>query len=176
MIEDRKNNLIVYGERGWYNLTRDEGLLLGDPHLEVLRQDKAPMMVYANAFKLRTNDNLFYGFDSVQAVIDSVIVDCDTFSYNLQTESGEMKRPVIREGDSELKGTRGQFTLKNKEMELMSVSNGQSVYYTDEGSRNVVEGESITIMFKQGKASTIRVEGQPNVVLWLKSGQENVGD
>lgn len=176
MIEDSKNNLIVYGERGWYNLTKDEGLLLGNPHLEVARQDKAPMMVYANAFKLRTNDNLFYGFGSVRAVIDSVVVDCDTFSYDLQKELGEMIQPVIQEGDNELKGTQGLFRLKNKEMEFMSVSNGQSVYYTDEGTKNVVEGKSISIMFKQGKAAVITVEGQPNGVLWLKRGQENAGD
>ena len=176
VIEDNRNNLIAHGERGWYNLAKDEGLLMDDPHLEVARQGKTPMMVYANAFKLHTNDNLFYGFGSVRAIIDSVVVNCDTFSYDLQKESGEMVRPVIQEGESELRGAHGRFTLKNKEMEFMNIRNGQSVYYTEGGSRNFVEGENISITFRLGRAAMITVEGQPNGVLWLRRSQENAGD
>ncbi len=176
LIEDEENNLLVSGARGWYNLSSDEGLLLGDPKLQIIRQDKEPITVYANMFKLRTNENQFYGFDSVQAIIDSIVVYCDTFSYNLKTEAGEMTNPVIHENKNELKGSHGQFRLKNKEIEAVSVTNGRSVYYTEEGSKNIVEGKSISILFQEGAATTIKVEGQPRGLLLLKRSEESAGD
>ncbi len=175
-IEDERNNMFVSSNRGWYNLARDEGVLYGNSELKIIREDKDPITVYARAFKLLTRDNLFMGFDSVQAIIDSISVFCDTFSYNLNTENGEMIRPTIREKNNELKGTAGKFSLKDKEMDLLSVVNGQSIYHTEEGSENVVEGSSIEISFHEGKATTIRVEGQPSGILNMRRRQEDAGD
>lgn len=176
VIDDLRNNMSVAGDRGWYNLARDEGLLFGKPKLQIIRQDKAPIVVYANTFELLTRQDLFYGYDSVKAIIDSITVLCDTFSYNLERESGGMVRPRIREKDNELTGTHGQFKLKNKEIDAMSVEHGQSTYYTKEGSRNVVEGDTISIIFQEGQATMIRVEGKPEGFLFLKRSEESVGD
>jgi hypothetical protein len=112
----------------------------------------------------------------VQAVIDSIIVYCDTFSYNLRDETGEMAKPVIHEKRNELKGNHGRFSMKNKEIQTVSVTNGQSVYYTEEGSKNIVEGEYISILFEKGVATTIKVEGQPKGLLFLKRSDESAGD
>lgn len=175
-IEDEENDLHVSGAQGWYNLSRDEGMLLGNPKLQIIRQDKEPITVHAKVFKLHTNEDQFYGFDSVQAVIDSIVVYCDTFSYNLKTEAGEMVNPIIREKKNELVGSHGQFKLRNKEIQAVSVTNGRSVYYTDEGSKNTVEGDSISILFNEGTATTIKVQGQPRGLLLLKGSGENAGD
>jgi lipopolysaccharide export system protein LptA len=176
LILDEKNSMSANGEAGWYNLAADEGFLSGNPKLEVARRDRAPITVYAKVFKLLTNESLFYGFDSVQALIDSITVVCDTFSYDLEEERGEMTQPVIREKNNELRGTRGDFRLRNKDIESVSVEEGESIYYTKEGSRNVVEGDTITITFTDGKATTISVKGSPKGVLSGKRSEESVGN
>jgi lipopolysaccharide export system protein LptA len=176
VIEDDRNHMTVSGDRGWYNLAMDEGILAGNPELRIIRDDKPPIIVYAGAFRLMTNDNLFMGYDSVQAVIDSINVFCDTFSYDLKAETGDMIMPIIREKNNELKGITGKFRLKDKEMDLLSVMDGQSVYYTDEGSENMVKGHNIEITFSQGKATTIRIEGRPRGILNLQRRQGNAGD
>ncbi|MDH4211800.1 MAG: hypothetical protein OEV79_10190 [candidate division WOR-3 bacterium] len=176
VIEDDRNHMTVSGDMGWYNLTKDEGILSGSPELRITRDDKNPIIVYAGAFRLMTSDNLFMGYDSVQAIIDSINVFCDTFSYDLKAETGDMIMPIIIEKNNELKGTTGKFRLKDKEMDLLSVMDGQSVYYTDEGSENMVEGHNIEIIFSQGKATTIRIEGRPRGVLNLQRRQGNAGD
>jgi len=160
LIEDERNNMLVAGEKGWYNLARDEGMLYGSPKLQIARQDKVPMIVAANSFRLLT----------------SVVVFCDTLSYNLETETGGMVRPIIQEKNNELRGVRGQFKLKNKEIESVSVEDGHSLYYTKEGSKNIVEGRKISIMFQESKAATIKVTGEPRGVLSLKRSQESAGD
>jgi len=176
VIEDGRNDMIVSGDRGWYNLERNEGVIFGDPELRIIREDKDPIIVYAGEFMLMTDEDLFMGYDSVEAVIDSITVICDTFSYDLESGIGDMSMPVIREKNNELNGTSGKFRLKDKEMDLLSVSNGQSVYYNDEGSKNIVEGESIEITFDHGKATKIRVEGRPRGVLDLQRRETNAGD
>jgi lipopolysaccharide export system protein LptA len=176
VIEDERNKMIASGDRGWYNLERDEGIMCGKPELRIMRQGKNPIIVYAGTFRLMTNDDLFMGYDSVKAVIDSITVFCDTFSYDLEEGTGEMNMPVIREKNNELKGATGKFRLKDEEMDLLSVTEGQSVYYNDEGSKNVVEGRNIEITFEKGKAATIRVEGRPRGVLNLQRRKENAGD
>ena len=176
VVKDLKNDMSVSGERGWYNLARDQGLLIGNPKLEIMRQDKAAILVYANIFELLTDKDLFYGYDSVRAIIDSITVVCDTFSYNLGNEKGRMVNPTIREKNNELTGTRGHFKLKNKEIDMMSVEQGKSLYYTKEGSRNVVEGDTINIIFQEGEATMIRVEGKPKGILSLRRSEESAGD
>jgi len=176
VMEDVRNSMVVVGERGWYNLAADEGSLFGTPELRIMREDKAPIVIHARAFKLVTKDNQFYGFDSVQAVIDSINVRCDTFSYDLKAEAGWMIRPIIKEKNNELTGTYGDFTMRNKEIELLGVTNGKSVYYTKEGSKNTVEGEKITVTFSDGKAKSIRVDGLPRGVLSLKRNEQSAGD
>ncbi|MGB7055376.1 MAG: hypothetical protein WBE28_08670, partial [bacterium] len=87
-----------------------------------------------------------------------------------------MVRPRIWEKNNELTGTHGQFRLRNKEIDAMSVEHGQSSYYTKEGSRNVVEGDAIIIIFEEGKATMIRAEGEPKGFLFLKRSGESAGD
>ena len=176
LIEDEENSLLVRGAQGWYHLSRDEGLLLGDPELQITREEKEPIKIHANVFKLQTNEDLFYGFDSVRAVIDSIVVYCDTFSYNLQEETGEMTNPVIQEKKNELMGDYGRFSMENREIQSVSVMNGESIYYTEEGSKNIIEGKSISILFEEGVATTIRVEGEPKGLLFLKRSTESAGD
>lgn len=176
IIEDLKNNMIVSGERGRYNLAVDEGSLYGDPELRILRQDKAPIVVHARSFQLLTRANQFHGYDSVLAVIDSINVLCDTFSYDMESEGGTMTHPVIQEKNNELRGSHGEFRMKNKEIESLKVINGHSIYYTKEGSKNVVDGEAISIIFREGKAISIQVEGLPSGVLSMKRSRESAGD
>jgi lipopolysaccharide export system protein LptA len=175
-IEDKKNNLMAYGEEGWYNLKDDEGYLFKGPSLEIAREKKDPMKVSAHEFKLLTNNNQFFGYDSVVAVIDSITVLCDTFSYNLKEDHGTMASPIVLEKENELKGESGQFKMKNKEIESFSVYRGRSQYYTEEGSKNVVEGEEISIAFRNGKAIMIMVDGEPKGVLRLKRKAEDAGN
>jgi len=175
-IEDEKNNLTAYAERGWYDLKKDEGYLMDEPKLEVAREEKDPMAIRAREFQLVTNSNEFYGFDSVTAIIDSITVHCDTLLYNLETENGNMTRPIMLEKGNVLKGESGHFIMRNKSIESFSVQRGWSQYYTDEGSKNTVEGRKISILFDDGKASKIVVEGEPQGILRMKRTEENVGD
>ncbi|MGB3340505.1 MAG: OstA-like protein [bacterium] len=175
-IEDKKNNLMAYGEEGWYSLKDDEGYLFKGPRLEIARENKDPMKVSAHEFKLLTNNNQFFGYDSVVAVIDSITVFCDTFLYDLKEDYGTMKSPIVLEKENELKGESGQFKMKNKEIESFSVHRGWSQYYTEEGSKNVVQGEEISIVFRDGKAIKIMVDGEPKGVLRLKRKAEDAGN
>ncbi len=175
-IDDHQNNLMAYGSRGWYNLQEDEGYLLDHPFLDIMRENREPISIHALSFKLNNSNNVFYGFDSVVALIDSITVHCDTFVYNLDAENGSMTRPIIVEGKNELKGEGGQFKMNNKSIESLHVQKGMSQYYTKEGSKNIIEGETIDIIFKDGKASHIIVEGKPKGVLHLKQREDDVSD
>jgi lipopolysaccharide assembly outer membrane protein LptD (OstA) len=175
-IEDKKNNLTAHGEEGWYNLRDDEGYLSKSPRLEIARENKDPMKVNAHEFRLLTNSNQFFGYDSVVAIIDSITVFCDTFLYNLKDDHGSMKNPFVVEKENELKGESGKFEMKNKEIETFSVHRGWSQYYTEEGSKNVVEGEEISIVFHDGKAIKIIVDGEPKGVLRLKRSTDDAGN
>ena len=77
---------------------------------------------------------------------------------------------------NELIGVKGQFTMRNKEIEVLSVEQGQSTYYTKEGSRNVVQGDTISIIFQEGQAKKIIVDGKPKGQLSLKRSSESAGD
>lgn len=176
VIEDMRNKTMVTGERGWFNLAAEEGSLFGAPELRIMREEKAPIVIRARVFKLLTKDNRFYGFDSVLAIIDSIGVRCDTFSYNIKDETGMMIRPIIQEKNNEMKGSRGEFRMKSREIEVLNILNGHSVYYTKEGAKNVVEGERISIIFRDGSAISIRVDGLPSGVLSLRRSRGSAAD
>lgn len=181
-IIDKKNDLTAYGGQGWYNLEKEQGNLIENPKLEIARspsdtieKNSEPMRVKAKEFQINNKENMFYGFDSVVATIDSITVLCDTFCYDINNEQGTMIKPTVEEKNNELKGTRGQFKLKNKNIDYFMVECGQSTYYTREGSKNVAEGLTIKILFKDGKATKIIAQGNPKGVLNLKKREEDVG-
>lgn len=176
VIEDKKNDMIAQGGRGWYNLKDDEGHLVDNPVLEILREQKEPITLWAQEFHLKINNDEFLGYDSVKAIIDSITVYCDTFLYNLKSEHGILTMPHIVEKNNELSGQTGQFTMKEKNIESFRVAEGTSTYYTKEGSKNIVEGSEIRIIFDEGKATTIFVEGNPKGILSLKKAVEDAGD
>jgi lipopolysaccharide export system protein LptA len=181
-IVDEKNDMTAYGARGWYDLGEDYGSLTGKPHLEVARAradsgavPRPPMTVAASSFMLYARDNMFWGYDSVTAVIDSITVDCDTFAYDLSNESGTMVRPRVMEKTNELAGSHGSFKIRNKTIEYFSVRQGTARYTTREGSKNLVEGEQITVFFLNGEASRVVATGQPRGRLLLspeKTGED----
>lgn len=180
-IIDKKNKLTADGGEGWYDLEKEQGNLVQKPSVEIERssgdtitKERAPMRVTAREFELNTKENRFYGFDSVIAIIDSITVFCDTFFYNLQKKDGLVTRPIVVEKENELKGREGQFKLKNEDIEYFTVHEGGARYYTKEGSKNVIEGQTITILFKESKAIKIFVQGTPKGVLTLKKKKEDV--
>lgn len=175
-IVDSKNDMTAYGSRGWYDLGEDYGSLTGEPHLEVVRAPadsgaapRPPMTVVANSFMLYARNDMFWGYDSVTAVIDSITVDCDTFAYDLSKESGTMVRPRVTEKTNELTGIQGSFRIRDKTIEYFSVQHGTVRYTTREGSKNFIEGEQITVFFQNGEASRVIAAGQPSGRLLLKS-------
>jgi len=177
-IDEPKNNLVAYGQKGWYDLHKEQGYLAEDPRMEIFRENRSPLTISAREFELIVPDNTLYGFDSVIAIIDSVTIYSDTFEYNLKTECGNLVKPVIADRENELAGESGRFQLKNKNIESFSVKQGWSRYFTDEGSKNVVSGSQISIIFTEGKASKIFVEGRPQGSLYLKQEgtEEDVED
>ncbi len=177
-IDDRKNDMIVNGDHGSYNLESEEGALYGDPQLLLMREEKDPINIQAQVFKLNIRQNEFYGYDSVVANIDSIIVLCDTFQYDLKNERGMLIHPEITEKDNFLKGDSGYFSMENKEIKNFVVQNGWSRYFDREGSKNIVQGNTIGIEFEKGQARLIRVEGDPRGVLYLKAegNKDNAGN
>jgi lipopolysaccharide assembly outer membrane protein LptD (OstA) len=167
-IDEPKNNLVAYGQKGWYDLHKEQGYLTEDPRMEIFRDNQPPFTISAQEFELIVPDNTLYGYDSVIAFIDSITIYSDTFEYNLKTERGNLVRPIIVDRENELTGESGQFQLKNKNIESFSVEQGWSTYSTDEGSKNVVSGLKISIIFTEGKATKIFVEGRPQGSLYLK--------
>lgn len=176
VIEDDQNSMTATGQTGAYDLALDEGSLSGAPELQIARAGKAPMLVQAVRFALFTRDDRFHGYDGVRAIIDSITVYCDTFSYDLRSETGALVHPVIREKHNELAGAAGSFRLKNREIERFEVVEGRSVYHTKEGSKNTIEGGRISITFSGGQAVRIEVDSLPRGVLHLKRSQEDAGD
>lgn len=172
-LEDTANGMKAYGDQGWFDLGRDQGALLGQPHLEIKRDEKTPMIVRAREFSLDVKADRFSGYDSVVTLIDSITVTADTFDYDLKKEDGRLVRPRVTEKDNELTGQRGVFKLVEKALDLFSVENGESIYYTKEGSRNYVAGSALTILFKNGQAYKIIVNGDPHGYL---VNRKEVGD
>jgi lipopolysaccharide export system protein LptA len=176
MIEDTENNMIGYGGMGWYDLHDEVGHLLEFPYLNLLREDKDPIYIKAMKFVLHTEEDMFYGYDSVCMLIDSVTLKCDTFTYDLVFDEGAVVNPDVFEKQNTLQGERGQFSMKGDQVEAFRVFNGTSEYHSEEGNINNVEGDTITIMFENGQAVQIVIEGNPQGVLRLKRGSSDVKD
>jgi hypothetical protein len=81
-------------------------------------------------------------------------------------------RPIIVDRENELKGESGNFQLNNRNIESFTVENGWSRYYSNEGTKNIVSGSKISIIFTEGKASKILADGQPKGTLYLKGEEE----
>jgi len=174
-IEDLRNEQIAYGEEGWYDIGEEKGSLKKNPHLEISRKDKSPMLIRAREFFLLNKENKFYGYDSIEGTIDSITIYCDTMEYNLKEDHGFLKRPIVREKKNELQGDFGEFLLREKNLEYFKVFNGTGNYWTKEGSQNIVSGDTITILFKENRAFRVWIEGSPKGVLILKE-KENAKD
>ncbi len=176
-IEDKKNNLRAFGSRGWYNLDEDKGGLTGKPQMHILRTEKVPVIMSAREFHLHTNENLFYGHDSVVAVIDSMTVYCDSIVYDMDVDTGTVANPYVVEQQNILKGTSGRFRMKENDIDFFEVHEGWSKYFSESGSKNVVEGETIHIVFRDNKAQTITVQGSAKGTMTLKQEvEEDAGD
>lgn len=175
-LEDLKNNLIAYGGEGSYDLNTEIGNLIKMPRLEILRENKKPMTLTAKEFLIKTKEELCYGYDSVVVVIDSIKLLCDTISYNIKKDNGSMIKPVVTEKNNELKGVTGEFGLKNKNIDYLKIFSGMASYWTAQGSHNIIEGNSIKILFQEGRAFKVQVEGEPKGKLYLKEQEENAGD
>jgi lipopolysaccharide assembly outer membrane protein LptD (OstA) len=161
-IEDTKNGMNAFGREGWFDLGQDRGRLAGQPHLEIAREGRSPMNVRAREFSLDVKADRFSGFDSVVALIDSITIRADTFDYDLKKEDGRLAGPQVTEKENILSGKRGVFKLVKKAIDLFSVEEGESIYYTKEGSKNYVAGSALTILFKNGQAYKIIVNGSPH--------------
>lgn len=174
VIEDAKNSMIGYGGMGWYDLQEDRGHLEQSPRLELLREEREAIQINALRFALHAADDMFYGYESVVARIDSITVQCDTFSFNLASDKGTMIRPHVAEKQNKLKGETGRFSMKEDQVEAFSVYNGDSEYRSEEGNINNVAGDTITIFFENSQAVRIIVGGSPHGVLQLKRGSDDI--
>ncbi len=172
-IKDPANNLTATGQRGWFDLNHNIGNLTGQPRLEIERPDKTPMTLTAMNFFLDTGNNQFFGYDSVIALIDSFTIHADTFRYGLNSHEGGMVHPVITEKLNWLEGTRGSFIIQRQLIDQLQVEDGRAVYYTDEGAKNSVTGAVITIVFHEGRAVKIFVQGNPRGHLISKPKEAN---
>lgn len=176
-IEDRKNNLRASGRRGWYDLDEDKGILSGEPKIHILRTEKNPIIMNAREFHLHTREHLFYGHDSVVAFIDSITVYCDTIMYDLEADTGTVASPYVVEQQNILKGETGRFRMKDKDIDFFEVHEGWSRYFSESGSKNIVEGDTIRIMFRDNKALSITVHGNAKGTMTLKQEEEeDAGD
>ncbi|MEO0094453.1 MAG: OstA-like protein [candidate division WOR-3 bacterium] len=176
ILEDKENKVIAYGEEGWYDLNEEIGSLIEGPKLEVDREGNSPIRITAKQFLLKSKENMCYGYDSVIAIIDSITIFCDTISYNVKEKTGMMVKPLVTEKNNKLEGTSGEFALQNQTIDYFKVFSGTGSYWTEEGSHNIIEGESIDILFRDGRAFRIKVEGNPKGKLYLKGEKENAGD
>lgn len=174
-IDDRKNRETAYGGEGWYDIDAEKGLLKKNPYLEIQREDKTPMLVYAQEFLLLNKEGKFYGYDSVKGLIDSIIIFCDTMEFNFNKDLGILKRPLVIEKNNQLKGDSGEFYLDKEKIEYFRVYNGVGDYWTKEGNYNIVSGDTITVLFNDGRAFQVVVEGNPKGMLNLKK-KEDAGD
>ncbi len=176
MIEATDSTLRAFGAAAQYDLEAEIGWLMNNPSLEILRKERSPMFVEAQRFRLDNKANVLYGYDSVVATIDSVVVTCDTFVYDVKTEHGTMTKPFITEVGNRIIGETGSFVMKDNDIESLSVHNGWSQYFTKNGTKNIVEGEKITVLFEEGQANRIIVTGEPRGVVHMREGDEDVSD
>jgi lipopolysaccharide export system protein LptA len=170
VIEDTENKMFGYGDIGWYDLNNDIGHLESKPHIEIERDEKDPIHITARQFELHARDNKFYGYDSVVTTIDSITVLCDTFTFDVVADTGTMVAPEVIEDKNILQGATGTFVLVDDQVEFFSVHKGSSVYHSEAGNVNTVEGDTITIYFEKSEAVKIVVNGNPGGVLELKRG------
>lgn len=175
-LEERKNKIVAYGNEGWYDLNREVGGIKKNPRVEIARKDKLPIIINAKEFLLKNREELCYGYDSVTAVIDSITLFCDSISFDIKRDSGSMINPVVVEKQNVLKGISGGFGLKDKMIDYFRVYAGSANYWTTDGAHNIIEGDTINILFKDGRAYRVKVEGRPKGRLYLKEKEEGAKD
>ena len=131
----------------------------------------------AREFHLHARENLFYGHDSVVAIIDSITVHCDTITYDLVADTGTVAKPRVVEQQNLLEGMTGRFRMLDNEIDYFEVRDGWSRYYSESGSKNIVEGETIRIVFRDNKALSITVHGDAKGTMTHKQEvEEDAGD
>ncbi len=175
-LDDTENRIVAYGGEGWYELDSENGRLFNQPRIEMQREEKTPIIIHAREFFVKNKENLCYGYDSVAGEIDSIKIFCDTITYHLNQDRGYMTNPLVQEKQNELKGLSGEFGLKKKVIDYFRVNSGIANYWTNEGAHNIIEGESINIMFQDGRAFKIFVEGNPRGRLYLKEKEADVSN
>ena len=158
IIIEQPNSIQITGKVGEYFLDKEEGMIDSLPHLEVKKNETLQVFSQKLSFKNKAKSALATG--SVKAISGKAILTCDTLIYNWERDSGKaLGNPILKENNNEVKGRTIYFLVQEGELEQMVIE-GEALgnYYTNQGGKVEISGESLRLFFSEGKTNSITVK------------------
>lgn len=124
-----------------------------------------------------TNDTIDYftGYHQVRVYKENLQMVCDSIVYNLQDSVFTLySDPIAWSDTSQIKGDTLFFYIKNKAMDKMSIhENGSVLTSEDLIFFDQVKGTLIEAGFENGKMKNMRVDGDAEVLYYIKDDQKS---
>ena len=119
--------------------------------------------------------NYFTGYHQVRVYKENLQMVCDSIVYNLKDSVFTLYAdPVAWSDTSQIKGDTLFFYVKNKVMDKMSIhENGSVLTSEDLIFFDQVKGSLIEAGFEKGKMKNMRVDGDAEVVYYLKDDEKS---
>lgn len=158
IIIEQPNSIQITGQTGEYFLNKEEGMIDSLPQLEVKKNETLQVFSQKLSFKNKTKLALASG--SVKAISGNAILVCDTLIYNWERDTGKATgNPILKENNNEVKGSKIYFLVQEGELKQMVIE-GEALgnYYTNQGGKVEIKGESLRLFFSEGKTNSIAVK------------------
>ncbi|MDH5683816.1 MAG: hypothetical protein OEZ20_05070 [candidate division WOR-3 bacterium] len=151
----KPHSLQITGKTGEYFLTKEEGTIDSLPYLEIKRTDTLKVSSQKLSFNNKQTRALAWG--KVKVETGNAVLQCDTLIYNWEKDSGvALGSPLLKEASNEATGKEIYFFTKDGELqriEIQGTAFGQ--YFNQQGDMVNITGESMNLLFSEGKTSSI---------------------
>ena len=158
IIIEQPNSIQITGQTGEYFLDKEEGMIDSLPYLEIKKNETLQVFSQKLSFKNKAKSALATG--RVKAISGKAVLACDTLIYNWESDSGKASgNPILKENDNEVKGRIIYFLVHEGELDQMVIE-GEALgnYYTNQGGKVEISGESLRLFFSEGKTNSIAVK------------------
>jgi len=164
VLIDKERNTEVKGNYGEYDFVDDAGFITDNPEL-ILFEKAKKITVSGDTLRIKRKENFMSCKGNVKVKEDSITATAGYLEYF--SDSGRMylnEKPFIEQSDkSTLSGSSIEVFLKNREItKTVAMNDANGKYQLSNGATNNVQGDTISILFEDGKTARIIVVGNTN--------------
>ncbi len=159
VIRSSGRDFELTGERGWYDLAGDTGVVDSSPVLVQATGDDS-VIVTAQCMSWHDLESRAVAQGGVRVGSGRAALLCDTLSFFPGSDSGmALGNPQVSDSLSRTAGDTITILLDQGQLDIVTVSGNAQGHYVTEGEDEVeFSGQSIRIEFDQGEAVRVEVE------------------